>query len=192
VDASPEMIPVPRIRRFYGMLGATHINRFLSAAATLALIIVIAIDFRMFNGDDPFNGDAAHDLLWWIVWGITIIVVVGLQCNAHFYVVKKGNHYFPNFGSLAQLPIWCRCLAAVGLIATISLTAYAVHTGFSPEVHNGLVMEASGRIRLATVSEIFRDHLSGAALWSGAFIQLLAYPALYFVSGTHLRTKSTD
>jgi len=160
-------------------------NDFFGLVASLALIAVLIIDARTIAGHDSLKGGVFDNLLWWAIAIAAFVTVLGLQASSRFYARRQGGKWMPPTLTqvLSQLPVWCRCVGWLALGYSLLLIVFGVF-GTPSHVHNGLKFYPSGRTGIASPEEVFQERAAGVALISGIFIQIFAYPALYFISRT--------
>jgi uncharacterized membrane protein len=111
-----------------------RLNRAVALAAIPALVAVIVIDVRTIAGHDSVSGKLEDDIVWWLITGITVVVVTTLQVSARFYVAKYQNGWrwlpgsrgwMPNLLNFKRMPVWCKSIAYAVLAISIALTLYA-------------------------------------------------------------------
>jgi hypothetical protein len=166
------------------------LNRAVALAAIPALVAVIVIDVRTIAGHDSVSGNLEDDVIWWLITGITAVVVTTLQASARFYVAKYRNGWllgingwWPNLLNFKRMPLWCKFIAYTALAISIALTLYA-WVGAQSNVQGDVRFLPTGATVPASPEEVFREHAAAVASTSAGFIQLLIYPVLFLLSGT--------
>jgi tellurite resistance-related uncharacterized protein len=169
-----------------------RLNRAVALAAIPALVAVIVIDVRTIAGHDSVSGKLEDDIVWWLITGITVVVVTTLQVSARFYVAKYQNGWrwlpgsrgwMPNLLNFKRMPVWCKSIAYAVLAISIALTLYA-WLGQPSNVQGDVRFLPTGVAVPASPEEVFREHATAVASTSAGFIQLLIYPVLFLLSGT--------